>query len=139
MEKAIERVGIKQQRSSGWLHLNNHAYRRQCEGLEGGSLPRFVSRPLRVSAAVTEKSVAPANIPFFFFFFSKGAFPFLSYCYATVDREPPQETIPFSSTRMRSSPSTDYLNGQRKATERKEKNKNQSSPWTGSRRYHSTR
>lgn len=110
------------------------------------SLPRLVPRPLRVSAAVTEKSVAPANIPFFsflFFFFSKGAFPFLSYCYVTVDREPPQEeTIPFSSTRMRSSPSTDYLNGQRKATERKEREKKiKTSPplRRGLRRYHSTR
>lgn len=77
-----------------------------------------------------------------FFFFSKGAFPFLSYCYVTVDREPPQETIPFSSTRMRSSPSTDYLNGQRKATERKEREKKiKTSPplRRGLRRYHSTR
>lgn len=81
--------------------------------------------------------------PSFFFFFSKGAFPFLSYCYVTVDREPPQEeTIPFSSTRMRSSPSTDYLNGQRKATERKEREKKiKTSPplRRGLRRYHSTR
>lgn len=129
------------------LHLDN--YRRQCEGLEGGASHTLASAP---------RSTAPSSVrschgkvgcackhSFFFlpFFFSKGAFPFLSYCYVTVDREPPQEeTIPFSSTRMRSSPSTDYLNGQRKATERKEREKKiKTSPplRRGLRRYHSTR
>lgn len=115
--------------------MDLNAYRRQCEGLEGDALhARFRASfhgPFECPQLSRKSRLRLQTFLFFFFFFlSKGAFPFLSYCYVTVDREPPQETIPFSSTRMRSSPSTDYLNGRRKATERKGKNKNQSSPST---------
>lgn len=102
------------------------------------SLPRLVPRPLRVSAAVTEKSVAPANIPFFsflFFFFQGGlSFPLLLLrdggSRAATRRNDPilvheNAIIPVNRLSKR----TEKGDGEKRE---REKNKNQSSPSTGS-------
>lgn len=101
------------------------------------SLPRLVPRPLRVSAAVTEKSVAPANIPFFsflFFFFQGGlSFPLLLLrdggSRAATRNDPilvhENAIIPVNRLSKR----TEKGDGEKRE---REKNKNQSSPSTGS-------